>query len=135
MMPMTRHDAIDGIRSAILGLVDDDHSMCEVAASLGIFCKGFRQFSDEELARRYGWIVKKRGPMTREVLEDLGSRWQLARQLVQNDQLSCDVQTREHDTCCGWDTFSNERLAEYYRTLIGEEVFIADTEGAPEIGQ
>jgi hypothetical protein len=135
MMPMTRRDAIDGIRSAILGLVDDDHSMCQVAARLGIFCKGFRQFSDEELERKYGWIIKERGPMTREALEDLANRWQLARQLVQNDQLSCDVQCREHDTCLGWDSFSNEQLTEHYKTLIGEEVFIADTEEAQETGR
>lgn len=128
MIPMTRREAIDGIRRAVLELVDDDHSMCEVAERLGIFCRGFRQFTDEELDRRYRWITDKRGVEDRAELEDLANRWQLARQLVQDEKLSCDVQTREHDTCLGWDGFDNQTLAEYYAALYGEEVFVAPDE-------
>lgn len=125
MRTLTRKELIDEIRSEVLALVDDDHSICEVAGRLGIFCKGFRRFSDEELAKRYDWIVQIRRPSSREQLEDLADRWQIARQLVQNEALACDVQTKEHDTCRGWDEFDDAKLAELHASLSGETVAVA----------
>lgn len=124
MRTIPRTEAIRDIRREILQLVDDDHSMCQVAARLGIYCHGFRQFSDRELMERYEWLVRHRGETNREALEDLANRWQLARQLVRDEELSCDVQTVERDTCLGWDGFPDERLEEFYRKLCNEEVRI-----------
>ena len=124
MRTIPRTEAIRDIRREILLLVDDDHSMCQVAARLGIYCHGFRQFSDEELMERYQWLVRRRGETNREALEELANRWQLARQLVRDEELSCDVQAVEHDTCLGWDGFTDERLEEFYRKLCNEEVRI-----------
>jgi hypothetical protein len=123
MLPITRNEAIFGIRRAVLALVDDDHSICEVAAKLGIFCGGFRRFSDEALVERYAWLAS-RAP-DRPALEKLANRWQLAQQIACNAELACDVQTAAHDTCRGWDGFSDHELAGFYSELCdGEEVFV-----------
>ena len=126
MRAMTREQAVEELRNALLELVDDDHSMCDVAARLGIYCRGFRQYTDEELRERYDWLVRRNAVNSREELEDLANRWQLARQFVQNAALSCDTQTREHDTCRGWDAFTNEALVEFHRRIRGEEIRISD---------
>lgn len=122
MRVVTRTRAIEELRAALLTLVDDDHSLCEVAAREGIVCRGFRQFSDEELRERYDWIAKKRGAISRAELEKLANEWQLARQFVQNDAFACDVQAREHDTCGGWDDITDDMIVEALRKLRGEEV-------------
>lgn len=122
MRTISRQEAINAIRHEVLTLVDDDHSICEVAGRLGIMCKGFKQFDDEELAKRYDWIVKKRKPKTRAELEVLANRWQLTRQFVQNKELACDVQLEDRDACVGWDEFSNARLAKFYTQLLNESV-------------
>lgn len=124
MRVLTRIQAIEELRAALLELVDDDHSLCEVAAREGITCRGFRQFTEEELRSRYDWIVRKRPGATRTELEKLANQWQLARQFVQNQTFSCDVQAREHDTCGGWDDITNEMLIEALRKLRGQEVRI-----------
>jgi hypothetical protein len=39
--------------------------------------------------------------MSREELEDLDNRWQLARQIVGDLPIACDVQQKEGDSCGG----------------------------------
>jgi hypothetical protein len=129
MRNLTRARAIEELRAALLTLVDDDHSFCEVAAREGIVCRGFRQFTDEELRERYEWIVRKHPSASRTELEKLANQWQLARQFVQNQSFACDVQAREHDTCGGWDDISNTMLIEALRKLRGEEVEIVSAKG------
>ena len=124
MRTLTRDQAIDDIRKEVLKLVDDEHSMCEVASRLGIFCKGFRQWDDEELKRRYDWIVKKKNVTRRDELVRFANRWQLARQYVQNKELSCDVQALEEDTCRGWKEFDDATLEHHHAELCGEPVKI-----------
>ena len=124
MRTLTRERAIEELRTTLLELVDEEHSMCETAARHGIYCRGFRQYSDEELRKRYEWLALRAGASTRAELEDLANRWQLARQLVRGAALSCDVQTCEHDTCSGWDGFSDETLAQFHKQLRGEEIQI-----------
>ena len=99
-----------------LGASDGETSMCKLAAERGIFCNGFARYGDGELRRAYDWIAKKDATATREELEELANRWQIARQEVREMPLACDVQQREHDACRGWDEFTNEQLA----TFIGE---------------
>jgi hypothetical protein len=124
---MTRTEAVEVLRRRCIELTDDEHSVCEVAARLNILCGGFSQFTFGELKDRYDWIVKTRGKrITRRELEDLANRWQLARQMVNDEQLSCDNQQKEchHPTCKGWDTHANEDLARFVLELTGETVTV-----------
>ena len=120
----SRRSAIDHIRESLENLTDEENSICKVAAEHGIFCRGFKRYTDSELRRRYGWIVRKRPDMSREDLEKIANDWQLAQQQVHDTDFACDVQTKLHDTCCGWDDFTNEELGAFYRQLTGREVHV-----------
>lgn len=119
---LTRADAIALLRRKCLALVDEEHSLCQVAAKLHILCGGFSQWTTGELRKRYDWIVKKRPSVTRAELEALANRWQLARQMALERPLSCDVQAREthHPICQGWEGHSDEDLARFCEELTGE---------------
>ncbi len=121
---MTREEAIARIRETLVTLTDEENCTCKIAAERGIFCKGFRQFTDKELRERYWWIVRKRPDITRAELEAIANDWQLAQQDVREIPVACDVQTKVHDTCRGWNDFSNEQLGAYVKQLTGEEVRI-----------
>jgi hypothetical protein len=103
---------------------DGETSMCKLAAERGIFCHGFSRYGDGELRRVYDWIAKKDATATREDLEELANRWQIARQEVREMPLACDVQQREHDTCRGWDDFTNEQLAGYVEEVTGKKFVV-----------
>ncbi len=122
---MKREDLIAGLREALVGLTTDEKSICQVAAERGFFCRGFRQYGDDELRNRYWWLVRKRPDMTREELESLANEWQLTQQDVRDTALACDVQTKVHDTCNGWDGFSDQQLAAFYAQLTGKTVNVA----------
>lgn len=119
-----RQSAIAQIRSALLQLTDDEHSACQIAAQKGIFCGGFRRYTDEEIRTRYDWLVRKNPSMPREDLEELANRWQLARQIVNNVGCACDAQTMEEDTCRGWTDFSNEELSRFCREILNIDVAV-----------
>jgi hypothetical protein len=121
---IAREEAIKILRSEFLKLVDDEKSICKVAAERGIFCKGFQRYSDFELRKRYRWIARKDRRYTREEIEDLANRWQLARQDVDELPLACDVQQAEHDSCRGWDDFSNEELAKFLYQMTGRNIAV-----------
>ena len=95
-----------------------------MAAEKGIFCKGFQRYSDFELRKRYRWIARKDRRYTREEIEDLANRWQIARQDVDELPIACDVQQLEHDSCRGWDDFSNEELAKFIGQTTGRVVAV-----------
>src|ERR1043166_6727717 len=95
---ISRQTAVSQIRESLEMLTDEETSICKVAAEHGIFCHGFKRYSDNELRRRYGWIVRKRPDMTREELEEIANNWQLAQQQVHDADFACDVQTKLHDT-------------------------------------
>jgi hypothetical protein len=120
-----RSEAIDLLRKRCVTLVDEEHSLCEVAARLHILCGGFSQWTSRELKQRYDWIARQRPGITRKELESLANRWQLARQFVLDEPLACDAQARNpHSVCRGWDGFSEEDLARFVRELTGEEVAV-----------
>jgi hypothetical protein len=73
MKSLSRTQAIHDIRSSLMNLVDDEHSMCEVAARLHIFCGGFAQWTFRELKQRYPTIVRSRPRITRKQLEELAN--------------------------------------------------------------
>ena len=121
-----RTEAIDLLREELLKLTDDDNSICKIAAEKGIFCQGFHRYGDGTLRRCYSWLDRKRPGLSREELEDLANRWQLARQEVDGLPLACDVQQREHDSCGGWDDFSNEDLSRFCSELTGRHVVVGE---------
>jgi hypothetical protein len=108
---MSRETLIAALRSDLARRANGEMSICRLAAERGIFCKGMRRYSDEELRDRYSWIVSRNRDISREQLEEVADRWQMARQDVDNVPTSCDVQQIEHDTCGGWDDFTDEDLS------------------------
>ena len=121
---LTRREAIETLRRHLLSLTDDQHSICQVASEHGIFCGGFRRFPDPEFRERFRGLVARREGLTRAQQEYLANTWQLARQILQNVGLACDAQAEAHDTCRGWDDFSNEDLARFLRELLAADVVV-----------
>ena len=115
---ISRSDLIVALRDE-LSRRAGDMSICKLAAQTGVFCKGFRRYSDAELKEHYAWISKRNPNASREELEEIADRWQLAREDVLGAKTSCDVQQLEHDSCGGWDDFSDEDLAKFLRELTG----------------
>ena len=122
---ITRAEAIQGLRLTYARRLDSETSLCRYAGDHNVFCGGFKQFSDLELRSRFSWITDKESAMSRETLEELINRWQLARQEVNGLPLACDVQQREHDSCNGWTDFSNDDLSKFYAEVFKLEVEIA----------
>lgn len=120
---VSRPSLIDALRKELLNRADG-RSLCSLAAEQGIFCGGFRRFSDGELRDRFAWIVRKRPATTRPQLELLGDAWQLARQEIHDLPTACDVQSLEHDLCNGWDDFTDSDLTAFYRELTGHAVTV-----------
>jgi hypothetical protein len=120
-----RAEVVALVRQELLKRAGDDVSACKVAAEQGIFCHGFARYTDLELRRRYEWIVRRRPRMSRKELEEIADRWQLARQEIDGTPIACDVQQIVHDTCRGWDDFSNDELARFYFEMTGKELVVA----------
>ena len=112
---------ISNLRAELASRANGEMSVCRLAAENGIFCRGFRRFSDRELRQRYDWIAEKKPGQSRDELEDVADRWQMARQEVDGVATACDVQQIEHDSCNGWDDFSDDELASFLSTLKGKK--------------
>jgi hypothetical protein len=121
---LTRPEAIARLREKLKTYCDDEHCACSAAARFGLFCGGFKRFSDEELRNRFDWIVRTRPHVTREELERLVSLYHLSREEVRGAEVCCDVETREHCLCDGWNQFDNAALEKMYRSMTGREVAI-----------
>lgn len=124
MKNLTREKAIQEMRHALLDLVDEDHSICEVVGEKHIFCHGFKQWTDTEMFRKFRWIAERRGVQSRKELETMANRWHLQRQQALGLPIACDAQQTDHDQCWGWDEFSNGQLEQFYRELLEEPVEI-----------
>lgn len=53
----TRAEAIGKLRHHLLRLTDEEHSICQVVSALGIFCRGFRRWHDNEFHRRWKEVL------------------------------------------------------------------------------
>lgn len=122
---ITRDQAVNRLRAALAAMTDEENCMCKVAADRGLFCHGFRQFTDEQLRERYAWIVRKKPDIARAELEAIANDWQLAQQDVRQLPIACDIQAKVHDTCRGWDDFTDEQLAGMLKEALGETLRIA----------
>jgi hypothetical protein len=96
--------------------------MCAAAARAGVFCRGFARLSDDEFRRRFHWITSKRPEASREELEEIVNQYQLGRQEVTGAAICCDVETKEHTGCDGWNTFDNTTLETLCCELLGRVV-------------
>lgn len=121
---LSRPEAIERLRQVMKALTDEENCMCAAAARLGIFCKGFRHLSDEEFRQRFHWIVRKRPGASREELERVVSLYHCGRQEVTGAALCCDVETREHEGCDGWNSFDNRSLEAFYLQMTGHHARI-----------
>jgi hypothetical protein len=121
---LSRSAAIRRLRDVLVLMTDEEHSICRIAAERGIFCKGFSRYTDQQLRERYSWLVNRDPSISRHRLEDLADRWQLARQVFDDVPIACDAQQIEHDTCGGWDEFSDGDLVRFCRELLHESVII-----------
>ena len=133
MKELTREQAIDDLRKALLAACgDDDHSICRVAQEKNLFCRGFAQWKLHELKERYPQITRSRKRLTRAEMEDLADRWQVARQFATDEGLACDVQLHEGErrTCHGWDEFDDATLEKFHQELCGEPVHITGDDEA-----
>lgn len=126
MRTCTRDEAIGDLRKTFESLQDDQHSICQVAAQRNLFCRGFAQWTLTELRQRYPQITRSRPRLTRQQLEDLANRWQLARQWATGEPTACDVQSKElrSQQCLGWDEWSDEDLEAFHATLCSEPIEI-----------
>jgi len=122
----TRREAIDRLRRALRKLSDDEHSMCQVAAERGIFCRGFRRWHDHEFHERWKAIIGQSTHLTRAQMEELANIWQLSEQIRFRVCLACDAQTISHGACRGWDEFSNEALGRFCEEILGRNVVVAE---------
>lgn len=131
MMRMTRKEAIQDIREMLLSLVDDDHSVCEVANRYGIFCGGFSQWSFDELKRRFHWIADRHPECEREEFERHANRWLLTAQFSSFGRLPCDLFSIRPASCAGWQDFYEAELAGFYEELFGQPVEVVPDELQP----
>ena len=120
-----RLDLVNLIRTELLKHTDSETSVCKFATERGLLCRGFARYGDGELRRKFDWITRRRPDMTREELEEIANRWQLARQDVSALPVACDVQQVEHDMCRGWDDFSNQDLSRFYTELTAKQIVVA----------
>ena len=121
---LSRPRAIAMLRDRLSALSDDDHCACAVAADRNVFCHGLRELSDVELRRRFSWIAGSRPGISRDELERLISAYHLGRQQVAGLTLCCDVETREHCGCDGWNRFDNMALEGAILELTGRHVLV-----------
>ena len=128
---VSRAAAIRMLRDSFIAKTDQEHSMCDVASRERIFCGGFRAWSDQELRTRFATLETRRPGLPRAAFEELANKWQLGRQIVHDSTLACDVQTKEHGTCRGWDAFSNADLERFCTQVLGETFTVTET-GAAE---
>jgi hypothetical protein len=122
--PLSRPDALARLRHKLQQLTDEEHCVCSVAARLGLPCGGFAQFSDQDLRSRFWWIAEKRPGASRSELESAVNAYLLGRQQVAGAAVACDVETREHDACSGWNGFDNAALEDLYWRVFGLHVRI-----------
>lgn len=122
----TRDEAIRRLRQALLELTDEDHSMCQVAAKKGVFCRGFRRWHDSEFSRKWKPAIGSSTYLTRCQMEEFANLWQLAEQVRLRVCFACDAETIADGACRGWNEFGNDQLAWYCADVLKANVRVVD---------
>ena len=81
--------------------------------------------TDKEFRQRFNWIARPRPRASREELEELVSAYHLGRQQIAGAILCCDVETRDHCACDGWNQFDNSALEAFCLQVTGQKIRIA----------
>ncbi|MEO8192159.1 MAG: hypothetical protein ABI682_17640 [Acidobacteriota bacterium] len=121
---LSRPAAIARIRATMASLTDDENCACSVAARYGVLCGGFTKLPDKDFRSRFAWIASKRRGATREELEQYVSAYHLGRQETQKAAICCDVETREHCVCDGWNQFDNADIERFCLEVTGSRVSV-----------
>ena len=121
---LSRPAAVAVVRERLAALSEKGECACAAAARTDQFCGGFRALSDEELRQRFDWIARTRPGIPRAELERLISLYHLGRQEVGGLPVCCDVETREHCGCDGWNRFDNLALEGALLELTGRRVHV-----------
>lgn len=74
----SRGEAICRLRERLIPMTDDEHSLCQVAAERGIFCRGFRRWNASEFDRRWRDHIGRSTHLSRAQMEQYANLWQLA---------------------------------------------------------
>lgn len=120
----SRQEAISELRRSLLKLTNEEHSMCQVAAERGIFCRGFQRWHDAEFDKRWKGLLGRSTHLSRAQMEQLANIWQLSEQIRHRVALSCDAQTIAHGACRGWDEFGNDAIARFCSDILGKNVVV-----------
>jgi hypothetical protein len=123
---ISRPEAIERLRNVFAAASDEEQCACVIAGRYGIFCGGFAGLSDKEFRERFSWIVRKRPGASREELEQLASLYHLGRQQVTGTAVCCDVETRDHCGCDGWNMFDSRTLERFCSELTGAAVHVVE---------
>ena len=119
---LSRKAAIQCLREAVIQLTEEC-SRCQRATDHGIYCLGFRRFSEDELARRYARLVNDPG-MTPQEVRSLENRWRVALEFLERVSAYCETHRREPSRCVGWDGFPDDELQRFCFEILREPVRI-----------
>ena len=122
---ISRPQAIERLRERLIALTNGEHCVCDAVGKLGVFCQGFKRLSDAEFRKKFDWLVRRHPGSPRQALEELASLYHEGRQEATGAEICCDVETREHLGCDGWNTFDNEQLEQFHLALVGNPVKIS----------
>ena len=126
---LSRPEAIERIRRMIKNLTHDDECACTTTARYGITCQGQTRLSDADYRARYAWIARKRPNASRQELEQLVTLYHVGRQTATGAEICCDVETKDHCGCEGWNMFDNSTLEQFYAEMSGERIRIEPQAG------
>jgi hypothetical protein len=121
-----RVKAISRLRTTLLSMTDEEHSLCQVAGERGVFCRGFRRWNESEFDRRWRNHIGRSTYLSRAQMEEYANVWQLAEQVRGRVSLACDAQTTPNGPCRGWNEFSNADLSQFCCDLLGENVDVVE---------
>lgn len=122
----TRVQAISRLRDHLLGMTDEESSLCRVAAERGVFCRGFRRWNVPEFDRRWRDFIGRSTHLSRPQMEEYANVWQLAEQVACGVALACDAAAVSRGPCRGWNEFSNGVLSQFCADLLGENVDVVE---------
>ena len=121
-MKYSRQEAVQKIRHLLITNMRNDETTCQAMARMGVFCRGYDQWTTEQLRELYPWLAKKlSADARREELLLLIIAWDGARTLVNGVATTCDAKSLDHEGCLGFDGFTNDQLKAKFASLFGTE--------------